>query len=460
MTVSTARAMRGALSLVFGLSALLAACSAPAPSGATTSSASAPTTAPTSVAAAKPAATGQAQAPAPTQAPQSAQSGQQVTITLNFIAQGSDQLAPLVSDFEKANPNIKVNVQYLPQATLGQAEVTALQAGNAADILYTNGGSGQLLSVFPLEKGGYLADLSQRSWVKSLPQPTHDLYWDGDKLYGLPMGLSLVGVVHNTALFQQLGLQIPTTFAEMVDLCGKIKAAGKTPMVLAGQAPGLYAQAPAASTVYSSNPNWNTDRAAGKVTFAGTPGWQAALQEFVDLNNAGCFQPGASGDTIIKAFQLLGSEQAVMFLGPSAAIGGIIGSNPNFSAAMFPLPGPTADSTRAVTEYNDAFSVNAKSPNIDAAMKLVDFLAQADEQRAYAKIMGEVSVPDSVTGTLPDLYSSFSPLLQQNKSVTLPSLIWPNPAVGTALTPGMQGLITGQKTVPDVLTDLDNAWNS
>ena len=457
--VLTSRCIRRALSVVLGLSALLAACSAPAPSGGT--SAAAPTAAATSAAAVKPAATSQpAQAAPPTQAAQSSQSGQQVTITLNFIAQGSDQLAPLVNDFEKANPGIKVNVQYLPQATLGQAEVTSLQAGNAADILYTNGGSGQLLSVFPLEKGGYLVDLSQRPWVKDLPQPTHDLYWDGNKLYGLPMGLSLVGVVHNTALFQQLGLKIPTTFGEMVDLCGKIKAAGKIPMVLAGQAPGLYAQAPAASTVYSSNPNWNEDRAAGKVTFAGTPGWQTALQEFVDLNNAGCFQPGASGDTIIKAFQFLGSEQAVMFLGPSAAIGGIMGSNPNFSAAMFPLPGPTADSTRAVTEYNDSFSVNAKSPNIDAAMKLLDFLAQPEQQRAYAKIMGEISVPDSVTGKVPDLYNSFSPLLQQNKSVTLPSLIWPNPAVGTALTPGMQGLVTGQKTVSDVLTDLDNAWNS
>ena len=48
--------------------------------------------------------------------------------------------------------------------------------------------------------------------------------------------------------------------------------------------------------------------------------------------------------------------------------------------------------------------------------------------------MGEISVPDSVSGAVPELYSSFAPLLQQNKSVTLPSLIWPNPAVGTALT--------------------------
>ena len=47
-------------------------------------------------------------------------------------------MAPLVDAFQKANPNIKVNVQYLPQATLGQATVTALQAGNAADVLYSS----------------------------------------------------------------------------------------------------------------------------------------------------------------------------------------------------------------------------------------------------------------------------------------------------------------------------------
>lgn len=369
-------------------------------------------------------------------------------------------MAPLVSDFEKANPGIKVNVQYLPQASLGQATVTALQAGNAPDVLYTNGGTGQLISVFGLGKAGYLTDLSQRPWAKNVPAAAHDMFFDGTKLYGAPMGLSLVGVVYNTALFQQLGLQVPTTFDGLVALCGKVKSAGKTPMALAGQAPGLYAQAPAAANVYASNPNWNEDRAAGKVTFAGTPGWQAALQEFVDLKNAGCFQEGASADTIVKAFNLLGSNEAVMFLAPSAAIGGIMGVNPNFPAAMFPVPGPTADTTRAITEYNDSFSVNAKSPNQEAAMKLVDFLSQPDQLAAYAKIQGEISVPDSVTGTVPELYSAFGPLLQQKKTVTLPSLVWPNPAVGTAMAPGMQGLITGQKTIADVLKDLDNAWNS
>jgi raffinose/stachyose/melibiose transport system substrate-binding protein len=379
---------------------------------------------------------------------------------MSFISQGGDQLAPLVSDFEKANPNIKVNVQYLPQATLGQATLTALQAGNAPDVLYTNGGTGQLISVFTLGKAGYLSDLSQRSWAGSVPAAAHDLYFDGSKLYAVPMGLSLVGVVYSTDQFQQLGLQVPTTFQDLVNLCGKIKAAGKVPMAMAGQAPGLYAQAPAAGNVYANNPGWNDDRTAGKTTFAGTPGWTDALQEFVDLNNAGCFQPGAAAATIVDVFNLLGSGQGMMFLGPSAAIGGITSVNPKYPAAMFPFPGPTADATRAITEYNDSFSVNAKSPNQDAAMKLVDFLAQPAEQQAYAKIEGEISVPDSVNGTVPSLYSSFTTLLQQKKTVTLPSLIWPNPAVGTALTPDMQGLLTGQKKIQDVLTDLDKAWNS
>jgi raffinose/stachyose/melibiose transport system substrate-binding protein len=149
-----------------------------------------------------------------------------------------------------------------------------------------------------------------------------------------------------------------------------------------------------------------------------------------------------------------------MFLAPSAAIGAIKGVNANFPAAMFPVPGATSEATRAVTQYNDSFSVNAKSANLDAAMKLVDFLAQPEQQQAYANITGVISVPDSVTGKVPEMYSSFGPLLQQKKAVTLPSLVWPNPAVGTAITPGMQGLLTGQKTIADVLTDMDNAWNT
>ena len=92
-----------------------------------------------------------------------------------------------------------------------------------------------------------------------------------------------------------------------------------------------------------------------------------------------------------------------MFLAPRRRLAAFSESTRTSKRPCFPVPDPTADSTRAITEYNDSFSVNAKSPNQDAALKLVDFLAQPDQQKAYAKIQGEISVPDSVTGTVPDL---------------------------------------------------------
>ena len=53
----------------------------------------------------------------------------------------------------------------------------------------------------------------------------------------------------------------------------------------------------AVATVYGKDKHWAGELRAGKVTFDGTPGWHQALQEFIDMNNAGCFQPGATGTT-------------------------------------------------------------------------------------------------------------------------------------------------------------------
>ena len=40
----------------------------------------------------------------------------------------------------------------------------------------------------------------------------------------------------------------------------------------------------------------------------------------------------------------------------------------------------------------------------------------------------------------------------------LPNNIWPNPSVYEALQVGVQGLLTGQKTIDQVLADMDTAW--
>ncbi len=53
--------------------------------------------------------------------------------------------------------------------------------------------------------------------------------------------------------------------------------------------------------MYGKDKHWAAELRAGKVTFDGTPGWHQALQEFVDMNDAGCFEPGAAGTTAASA---------------------------------------------------------------------------------------------------------------------------------------------------------------
>ena len=61
-----------------------------------------------------------------------------------------------------------------------------------------------------------------------------------------------------------------------------------------------------------------------------------------------------------------------------------------------------------------------------------------------------------LTGTI---YEPVVDLLASGSYTSLPSNVWPNPSVYEALSVGVQGLLTGQKTIDQVLTDMDNAWD-
>ena len=214
-------------------------------------------TQPAGRAAAKPTsapATAAGASPAPTQpaaAQPATQGGQQVTISLSFIATGTEQMAPLVSGLRKSQPQHQSQcpVSAAGHPRSGNGHRAADPATRLMCCTPTAAPAG-LHSVFALGKAGYLTDLSQRAWAKDVPPAARDMYFDGNKLYGAPMGLSLVGVVYNKTFSRSSGCKSRSTFGGLVDLCGKVKAAGKIPMALRAST-GLYAQAPAASTVYA-----------------------------------------------------------------------------------------------------------------------------------------------------------------------------------------------------------------
>jgi ABC-type glycerol-3-phosphate transport system substrate-binding protein len=73
--------------------------------------------------------------------------------------------------------------------------------------------------------------------------------------------------------------------------------------------------------VYGQGTHWTAALKAGTVSFDGTAGWHQALQELVDMNNAGCFEPGVAGTG--DSVTLFAQGQGLMTPGPSSHKGEI-----------------------------------------------------------------------------------------------------------------------------------------
>lgn len=63
-----------------------------------------------------------------------------------------------------------------------------------------------------------------------------DAYTIGDKLWGIPFGNSSAGFIYyNADLFQELGIDVPTTYAELLEASKKLADAGKIPLIFRGK---------------------------------------------------------------------------------------------------------------------------------------------------------------------------------------------------------------------------------
>jgi raffinose/stachyose/melibiose transport system substrate-binding protein len=396
----------------------------------------------------------------------------EATVTLKFIGQstgqgGNQQMSAVIANFEKANPNIKVEQEYLPiGTTYANALRTRLQSGNAPDVFYVTAGSGGLQSVLPLARAGFVADLANRPWAKRVPVNAKSLYYVGDRLYAVPIQLVPVAVMYQPNIYSQLGIRVPTTMSQLLAACRTAKSKGKPGLLnVAGasvQNAGLLASVIAASYVLSEDPNWSDKRAANRVTFAGSAGWRRTLQRIVDMKNAGCFPPGVEALDNVPATGQFVSGNVPSWVLPSSIIGLMKGINRNIQINFYPLPGDTAAATRINASPTDAIAVYSRTRNRDAALRFVDFWARESQSRFYASLTGAISLHQAATGQKlrPELNGISALLKTKTKVYPLINLDWKNPEVFNLLGQGVQGLLTGQRTIDQILRAMDGAWQN
>ncbi|KIC65853.1 extracellular solute-binding protein [Pseudarthrobacter phenanthrenivorans] len=368
----------------------------------------------------------------------------------------------LAEDYMKSHPDVKITFNPQPNDSYDQTLRTQLQAGNASDIVVTTPGSGQGRSILPLAEAGFLEPLDDAA-KKLVPEGSATLFGKDDKVYGQAAEITVVGLVANETAAKASGVaDFPSDFASLEQQCKTLQSNGKSFFAVAGSAApntGLMAMSLAGSRVYAEDPKWNEKRAANQTTFAGSDGWKSALEAVTKLNDAGCFQQGVAGAGFDAITQGLATGTSLAGFIPAPSWKQLKSAAAGSDFDVRALPAAKDDKPFTYASANYAFSINAASKNKDAARAFLDWAAEPEQTKAFAEIDGALPVSgldsyDFSSGA----YKNVADLIKGGKYGPLPNTQWPNSAVYDALASGVQGLITGQKTVDQVLQAMDAAW--
>ncbi|MEV5608570.1 extracellular solute-binding protein [Streptomyces sp. NPDC052225] len=143
--------------------------------------------------------------------------------------------------YEKLHPKVKIKCVPLENDAF-KSKMTALVGSGKLPDLYNTWGGGVLKQQID---AGLTEDLTDqvKDWIGDLVPAALEAYQFDGKTYAIPNDIGAVGFWYNKALFAKAKIdKTPTTWAEFLDTVKKLKAAGITPIALAGKEkwPGMY----------------------------------------------------------------------------------------------------------------------------------------------------------------------------------------------------------------------------
>lgn len=265
-------------------------------------------------------------------------------------------------------------------------------------------------------------------------------------LYGVSATGEVVGVYMNTKKLAALGLQAPTTMAELVAMLPKIKAAGqvgiefgnadKYPAIhLLGNTVGTMSpQPPLAKLVFGQSGSWTMDPIPQAATMIAS--W--AKQGYLD--------PGFSGNSSDIAADHFGKGTGVFLVGGTwyqQTFTKALGDDVSFAV----LPG-SSGSPVSLGGVGMGWAIPTRSDAKDAAAAYINFITGPDAMKMMADADQLPAVPPTSftpkAGTVAaDVFSTWSKMNSTNGLV--PYLDWATPTFYDTITSQLQQLLAGRE---------------
>ncbi|MBF4574521.1 sugar ABC transporter substrate-binding protein [Herbiconiux sp. VKM Ac-1786] len=324
-----------------------------------------------------------------------------------------------VDGFEAENPDIKVNLEQLPEDQYYTKLDASLGAGEGPDVMwqsskapvYIEGGAIEPLDEY-IEKDGVSLD--------AYPKKLVDLYNIDGKQYGMPKDQDVWSVVYNTDVFNKLGVtDLPTTdwtWDDMVRIAGEVKEKQTAPT----DYPMFYTYTfnnGVASIIHQLGGTVVEDQ-KGTVS---SPEATEALEKIKSLQDDGLI-PAVADSTDFNAASSLTSGTIAMAKIPSYQLS-LLSKADLPAGTLHVVPQPAINDSHATDTNGLSYVMNANSKQKDAAWKLIKFLTS--DEGAKLHVEGGASpaanvAPDvqaayyEANSSLEGLEDAFKPMMSES----------------------------------------------
>jgi len=306
-------------------------------------------------------------------------------VTLKFTGwrtEDTNAINAMNEAFMAQYPNIKV--VYEPQAATEYDTYlqTSLSNGTAADIIMMRSFSGGQ-TVYSSGKIATL-DTTNVPNLASYPDSAINAWAADGKSFAVPVGMTMEAVHYNKDIFDACGItKAPETVAELLEDCKIIKDAGYLP-IAGGVAEAWYVSEEITSSILMAtigSGDWVQKLYNKEIDFT-DPAYVQMLQTLKDLT--AYYPEFCEGVGYEDSQQLFLSGMAAMYMSGSFELQYFTETNPDLKLGCFAFPGQ--DAAPKAINFTAAVGVGAyaDSPNLDAALTYLNWLASKEGGEAWA----------------------------------------------------------------------------
>ena len=376
-------------------------------------------------------------------------SGEKVTISL--LSWNTDEiLGEFIAGFEQENPNIKIDLQYVPPVQQYVDKFSVLAAsGQMTDMFYIAAENKQ-----EVISKGVAEDISDMEIFSRIDPATSATYGKDGKIYGYSPDAWIGGIFYNKDLFEQAGIEKePETWQEFVDCAAKLKAIGVEPYLDDADNVHNLAQDIYQCSVISQEPDADVQINEGRSTFQEKYTEPLKLW-YDDMIAGGLYSQMALGLNSDQVIDMFANGEVAMMHGGPWNIATIEQKNPDMNYDIFGLS--DSNGNRVLPgAVNVGLSISTTSAHKDACRAFIEYMARDENIVKWQKVTNNAIIVEGIDYTMGTVFEKF-----KEDAVTgsfyLPQIVWNNSSgIYKEFLSGIQDTITGADTIENIPVRLD-----